>query len=53
MKISVVNDKFEHKMYDKRNDFPFNVISLPNLSGNIPIEQTYGVFYSQACLDKS
>ena len=47
MKISVVNGKFEHKLYDKRNDFPFNVISLPNLSGNIPIEQTYGVFYSQ------
>jgi hypothetical protein len=24
-----------------------NIISLPNLSGNIPINQAYGTFYSQ------
>ena len=47
MDISIVNRQFVHKLYDKRNDFSFEVISLPNLSGNIPIEPTYSVFYSQ------
>ena len=47
MDISVIDNRFIHKLYDKRNDFSFNVISLPNLSSNIPIEPTYGVFYSQ------
>ena len=47
MDRSIVNDKFVHKFYDKRNDFCFNVISLPNLSSIVPIKPTYGVFYSQ------
>ena len=47
MDITVVDNKFVHKLYDKRNDFSFNVISLPNLSSNIPIEPSYSVFYSQ------
>ena len=41
------SDKFQHTLYDKRNDFNFNVISMPNLTSNIPIKQAYGVFYSQ------
>ena len=45
--ISIVDDKFVQKIYDKRNDFCFNVISLPNLSSIVPIKPTYGVFYSQ------
>ena len=47
MDITIVDDKFVHKSYDKRNDFCFNVISLPNLSSIVPIKPTYGVFYSQ------
>ena len=47
MDISIVDDKLVHKLYDKRNDFCFNFISLPNLSSIVPIKPTYGVFYSQ------
>ena len=34
-------------LFDKRNDFDFNVISYPFLSGNIPKIPTYGVYVSQ------
>ena len=48
MNISCDNQKlFNYTLYDKRNDFGFKVISMPNLSSNIPINQAYGVFYSQ------
>lgn len=45
--ISICNKKFEVKLYDKRNDFDFNVVSMPNMSSNIPEKQTYGIFYGQ------
>ena len=47
MDIKVKDKKFGTKLYDKRVDFSFNVISMPNLKSNIPLIQTYGVFYSQ------
>ena len=34
-------------LYDKRNDYDFDVISFPFLDGNIPKGQSYGVFISQ------
>ena len=47
MDIRSHEGNFVHKLYDKRNDFGFKVISLPNLVSNIPINQAYGTFYSQ------
>jgi hypothetical protein len=47
MDIKALGEKFEYTLYDKKNDFGFRVISLPNLSGNIPINQANGTFYSQ------
>ena len=49
MDISVnqTSKKFQYTLYDKRNDFPFKVISMPNLRSNIPLAPAYGVFYSQ------
>ena len=47
MDIKALGNRFKYTLYDKRNDFGFKVISLPNLSGNIPINQAYGTFYSQ------
>ena len=47
MNISIINNKFEYKLYDKRNDFDFKVISLPNLKSNIPINASHSVIYSQ------
>ena len=34
-------------LYDKRNDYNFNIISLPNFKSNVPILPTYSVIYSQ------
>ena len=47
MNINICNDKFEYELYDKRNDYNFQVISLPNLNSNIPISSAYSVIYSQ------
>ena len=45
--ITIKNGKFVSKIYDKRQDFNFNVISLPHMSSNVPVGPTYGVFMSQ------
>ena len=47
MNISINNKQFIHKLYDKRNDFTFKVISMPNMSSNSRFRPTYGVLYSQ------
>ena len=33
--LTVKNDKFVYKIYDKRDDFPFEIVNYPNLTGNI------------------
>ena len=45
--ISLHRGKFIYRSYDKRKDFDFNVVNYPNLIGNIPSSQSYGVFISQ------
>ena len=45
--FSIHRGKFLYRSYDKRNDFNFKVVNYPNLSGNIPTSQSYGVFVSQ------
>ena len=45
--IQCVDGKFVYKSFDKRLDFNFEVINYPDLSGNIPTNQAYGVFMSQ------
>ena len=47
MTISIFRGKFYTRLYDKRNDYDFDVISFPHLDGNIPKGQSYGVFISQ------
>ena len=47
MNITITNSKFNYTLYDKRNDYDFNVISLPNLKSNVPVSPTYSVLYSQ------
>ena len=41
------NKNFEIGLYDKRNDFNFNIVNFPFLDGNIPLRQSLGVFLSQ------
>ena len=43
--ISVYRGKYKHTSYDKRNDFDFNIVNFPNLYGNIPKGQSYGVLF--------
>ena len=47
LKISIYRGKFIYASYDKRNDFNFDVVYFPNLNGNIPTIQSYGVYTSQ------
>ena len=45
--ISIYRGKFYVKLYEKRNDYSFDVINYPFLDGNIPKNQSYGIFISQ------
>ena len=45
--LQIKNDFIEYKLYDKRDNFGFNIVNFPNLSGNIPTSQSYGIFISQ------
>ena len=40
--ISVKNDMFVYKLFDKRDSFPFFIVRMPDLSGNIPDHVFYG-----------
>ena len=35
------------KIYDKRDDFNFDIVNFPFLCGNIPQSPSYGVYISQ------
>ena len=45
--VSIYRQKFLYYSWDKRRDFNFRVVSYPNLAGNIPSSQAYGVYTSQ------
>ena len=44
LNIDIENGKFGTKLYDKRRDFNFKVVTLPNLRSNIPKKPSYGIF---------
>ena len=45
--ISIYKQRFLHYSWDKRREFNFHVVNYPNLSGNIPSNQSYGTYTSQ------
>ena len=45
--ISIYRGKFLVKLFDKRKEYSFDVISYPFLDGNIPKGPSYGIFISQ------
>ena len=47
MTISIYRGKFVVKLFDKRKDYQFNVISYPFLDGNVPLDRSHGIFMSQ------
>ena len=45
--IQIVNDIFVYKLFDKRDDFPFSIVRMPDLSGNLPSFIFYGSIMSE------
>ena len=45
--LSVTNEFVSSKIYDKRDDFDFDIVNFPFLDGNVPRRASYGVYISQ------
>ena len=45
--LEIKNKCIQYRLYDKRDNFGFSIVNFPDLSGNIPTSQSYGVFISQ------
>ena len=45
--ISICNNKYVTEVYDKRENFNFNIVNYPYMCSNIPAKPTYGVYVSQ------
>ena len=39
--------RVDNNMYDKRRDFPFKVVTFPNLKSNVPNGGSYGTFVGE------
>jgi hypothetical protein len=47
LNIAIVNNTIVTKIYDKRDDFDFNIVNYPHLVGDVPHATSYGVNISQ------
>ena len=45
--LSVFNDIVDTKIYDKRDDFDFEIVNFTFLDGDVPRSTSYGVYISQ------
>ena len=45
--ILISNDIVSAKIYDKRDDFDFELVNFPFLDGDVPRSTSYGVYISQ------
>ena len=45
--MSISNDIFSTEIYDKRDDFDFEIVNFPFLDGDDPRSTPYGVYISQ------
>ena len=45
--LSISNEFVSPKIYDKRDDFDFDIVNFPVLDGDIPRRPSYGVYISQ------
>ena len=45
--LSITNGIVSSKIYDKRNDFKFELVNFPFLDGDVPRSPSYGVYISQ------
>ena len=47
LEININDGIYVYKLFDKRNDFPFVIVRMPDLSGNIPSHVFYGSVMSE------
>ena len=45
--LSITTDIISTKIYDKREDFNFEIVNFPFLNGDVPHSPSYGVYISQ------
>ena len=45
--LSVSNGFVSSKIYDKRDDFDFDIVNFPFLNGDVPRRPSYGVYFSK------
>ena len=45
--LSISNEIVSTKIYDKRDDFDFEIVNFPFLDGDVPRSTSYGVYISQ------
>ena len=44
LNLSILNDIVSTKIYDKRDDFNFDIVNCPFLDGDVPRRPSYGVY---------
>ena len=44
LNLSITNGKVSSKIYDKRDDFNFEIVKFPFLDGDVPRSPSYGVY---------
>ena len=47
LNLSMANGIVSSKIYDKRDDFNFEIVNFPFLDGDVPRCPSYGVYISQ------
>jgi hypothetical protein len=47
MNMDIRERQIHTQLYDKRDDFQFQIVSFPQMSANIHFKRTHGVFVSQ------
>ena len=47
LNLCISNDTVSTKIYDKRDDFDFDIVNSPFLDGDVPRRTSYGVYISQ------
>ena len=45
--LSISNGFVSSRIYDKRDDFDFDIVNFPFLDGDVPRRPSYGVYISQ------
>ena len=47
LRLSILDGFVSSKIYDKRDDFEFDIVNFPFLDGDVPRTTSYGVYISQ------